>query len=92
MTFHTNYYANITHPVTELPVEARLTFDYTKPHRGGYDEPPEHGGVEIIEVVVFSENIIKEFSKWQIEALEDELFAVECEGASYEPDSYNEKF
>jgi hypothetical protein len=81
-----NYLIEIVHPVTDEIVDARISFDYTAPHRGGYDEPPEYGGVEIIECSVYGEDILKEFSTSQLEALEDEIYAAECEGHYYEPD------
>lgn len=84
--YYNNYQISIIHPTTDETVDARVTFDYTSPHSGGYDEPPDFGGVEIIEVVVYGEDIIKDFSPAQLEALEDEIFAAECEGSYYEPD------
>lgn len=86
MTYYNNYMIELVHPVTEDIVDARVSFDYTKPHRGGHDEPPEYGGVEIIEVIVYGEDIVKGFSPAQLESLEDELFASECEGSYYESD------
>ena len=42
---------------------------------------------------MYGEDITKEFSPAQLEALEDEIFAAECEGSSYEPDGdFDEDF
>lgn len=91
--YYNNYQISIIHPVTDEPCEARITFDYTKPSRDTEWEPGDYGGVELIEVVVYGEDIVKEFSQAQMEALEDELFAAESEGSCYEPDDdYDEEF
>lgn len=92
MSFHANYYAEISHPVTEETVEARLSFWHTKYFAGSWEEPPDSGGVDIEEVIVFGEDITKLFSPSQLESLESEIWEAECESHEPDEDSFDSSY
>lgn len=88
MTFYTNYYAEITHPVTEQLVESRLSFEHIPYFKGNFDEPPDYGGVDMQEVVVFGKDIINLFSPEQMSNLGDEVLGDGLDDF-WEPDCFD---
>lgn len=93
MAIHQNFSIVISHPITEEPTDATVSFYYYPGHNGNDDEPPSDPECELYSCVVNGEDILDQIPVWQVHNIEGELLDGIFNDDDFDvPDSYDEEW